>query len=100
MKKNGKEAEDARYQGTALRTAGTVGNDDSELQSVPILGGPVASISEWVDQYKSRAKTMSPRSALELDGADAEGATPATSMLSTAPPSPRRMDVDSPKPTP
>ena len=81
MKKNGKEAEDARYHGTAL-------GKDSELQSVPILGGPVTSISEWIDQF--RAKTMSPRSEMErVEGeAGEEGATPATSVLSSAPPTP------------
>ena len=81
MKKNGKEAEDSRYHGTAL-------GKDSELQSVSIMGGPVTSISEWIEQF--RAKTMSPRSDMEgvNDEAGVEVATPATSILSTAPPTP------------
>ena len=78
MKKNGKEAEDSRYHGTAL-------GKDSELQGVPILGGPVSSISEWMDQF--RAKTTTPRSEMDVDAVE-EGATPATSVLSSAPPTP------------
>jgi hypothetical protein len=78
MKKNGKDAEDVRYHGTAL-------GRDSELQSVPILGGPVSSIADWIDQF--RARTMSPHSEMEVD-ADEEGASIATSVLSSAPPTP------------
>ena len=82
MKKNGKETEDSRYHGTKLGA-------DAELQAVSILGGPVTSIAEWADQF--RAKTMSPRE---------EGATPATSMLSTAPPTPAAVDVEMEAQTP
>lgn len=91
MKKNGKEAEDTRYHGTAL-------GKDSELQSVPIVGGPVTSISEWVEQF--RAEATSPRS--DMKGVDeeagAEGATPATSILSTAPPTPAQVEDEAQTP--
>ncbi len=90
--KNGKEAEDARYHGTAL-------GQDSELQPVQILGGPVTSISEWVNQFRVASASGGGRktgAGSEMDedefeaGEDEKGSgrvtTPATdSVLSSAP---------------
>jgi hypothetical protein len=92
MKKNGKEAEDTRYHGTAL-------GQDSELQPVQILGGAVTSISEWVDQFRVASSSAGERkmgAGSEMDegefeaGDDEKGSgrvtTPATdSVLSSAP---------------
>lgn len=100
MKKNGREAEDSRYHGTILgghghdtAAAGAAAPDESELQPVQILGGPVTSISDWVSQFQLRAKTTSPVSEIEVEGAE-EGATPATSGLTSAPATPAGVDVE------
>jgi hypothetical protein len=98
MKKNGREAEDSRYQDTVLgghvanNTSGAAGDaiEESELQPVQILGGPVNSISDWVRQFQVRPL---PVSDLEGDGAE-EGATPASSALTSAPATPAGMDVE------
>lgn len=78
MKKHGKAEEDARYQGTIL-------GKDADLQPVTVTGGPVTSLTDYLEQFKSKATDPVP----DREGAEEEeGATPATSMLSSAPPSP------------
>lgn len=52
-----------------------------ELQAVTIVGGPAASITEWTQNSLSRPQISSPH---DEDAA----ATPATSGISSAPPSP------------
>ena len=80
LKKSGKtdEASDNRYQGTIL-------GKESELHPIPIIGGPVNSISEWSAQFLN-SKTVTPQPT-EEEG-EGEVATPASSMLSDAPPTP------------
>jgi hypothetical protein len=98
MKKNGREAEDSRYQDTVLgghvvnNTAGPAGDavEESEVQPVQIVGGPVTSISDWVRQFQAQPVSVSDG---EGDGAE-EGATPASSALTSAPATPAGMDVD------
>ncbi|KAL6250809.1 hypothetical protein RBB50_003112 [Rhinocladiella similis] len=60
-KRHSKTGEESRYQGTVL-------GKDIELQSVAIVGGPAASLSEWAQKSFSRP-----------------GASPATSGISSAP---------------
>jgi hypothetical protein len=81
LKKSGKtdEASDSRYQGTIL-------GKESDLQPVPIVGGPANSISEWSQQFIN-SRTVSPQPAGEGED-EGEGPSPATSMLSSAPPTP------------
>jgi hypothetical protein len=57
-----------------------------ELQTVTIVGGPAASIAEWTQNSLSRPQTSSPH---DEDAA----ATPATSGISSAPPSPINPDL-------
>lgn len=78
LKKHGKAEEDVRYQGTIL-------GRDTEVQPVTVTGGPATSLSNFLEQFKSRT-TGTPA---DGEGADEdEGASPATSALSSAPPSP------------
>ncbi|KIX01283.1 uncharacterized protein Z518_09008 [Rhinocladiella mackenziei CBS 650.93] len=73
-KKHSKTGEEFRYQGTIL-------GKDTELQAVSIVGGPAASIAEWTHQFLSGTKS----SRAQKDNA---AATPATSGISSAPPTP------------
>ena len=86
MKKHGKAEEDSRYQGTIL-------GQDAETQTVAISGGQVSSLSEYMDQFKSRAVSPGEDDEAELDAEEA-GTSPATatSMLSTAPITPREVE--------
>ena len=58
----------------------------------------MSSISEWMQQF--RAKATTPRS--DMEGVDeeagAEVATPATSILSTAPPTPAQVEDEAQTP--
>ncbi|KIW20931.1 hypothetical protein PV08_01510 [Exophiala spinifera] len=67
-KKHSKTGEESRYQGTVL-------GKDNELQSVAIVGGPAASLSEWAQKSFSRREAFDPK----------EAASPATSGISSAP---------------
>jgi len=79
-KKHSKTGEESRYQGTVL-------GKELELQTVTIVGGPAASIAEWTQNSLSRPQTSSPHDE------DAAAATPATSGISSAPPSPINPDL-------
>jgi len=69
-KRQNKTGEDTRYQGSVL-------GKDAELQGVSIVGGPFTKISEW----RKEAQTARSNSRVE-------GATPATSGISSAPMTP------------
>ena len=86
LKKHGKVEEDSRYQGTIL-------GQDAETQTVTISGGQVSSLSEYMDQFKSRAMSPGEDEEAEIDAEEA-GASPATatSMLSSAPITPREAE--------
>ncbi|OAP63966.1 hypothetical protein AYL99_03193 [Fonsecaea erecta] len=71
-KRHSKTGEEVRYQGTVL-------GKDTELQSVSIVGGP-ASIAEWAQKSLESMRTAS-----SLRPVQEEGATPATSGISSAP---------------
>ena len=86
MKKHGKADEDIRYQGTVL-------GKDQEPHAVPITGGPVSSLPEWIDQFTSKP-VSSPVDVEE------EGMTPASSTLSSAPQSPHDVDYEETTQTP
>ncbi|KAJ9643267.1 hypothetical protein H2204_002163 [Knufia peltigerae] len=71
-KKHSKTGEESRYQGTVL-------GKDIELQSVAIVGGPAASLSEWAQKSFSQASNATEPT---------DGDSPATSGISSAPPTP------------
>ncbi|KIX93150.1 uncharacterized protein Z520_11207 [Fonsecaea multimorphosa CBS 102226] len=72
-KRHSKTGEEVRYQGTVL-------GKDTELQTVSIVGGPAASIAEWAQKSLASRRTSS-----NLRPGQEEGATPATSGISSAP---------------
>jgi transcription initiation factor TFIID subunit 3 len=68
-KKHSKTGEESRYQGTAL-------GKELDAQPIHIVGGPAGSITDWRRQSMSPARSSSQ---------PVEGATPATSGISSAP---------------
>lgn len=81
-KKHSKTGEESRFQGTLL-------GKDADLQQVTIVGGPASSMAEWTRLALSR-NTSSPRphSHQASQAHTDEAATPASSGISSAPPTP------------